>query len=386
MPRAGRPRTRSPPAGTRSARTTWPSTLAPGESRSFTFVLGYLENPREAKWAPADEARASSRARWWRSPGRTSCSPRSPPRPRPDAAFAELHGALGPAAHHVHGAVHRREARPDGQHLEPVPVHGHVQHVALGVVLRDRDRPRHGLPRLEPGPARVRAPRARPRPRADPRHRRHPVPRRLGVPPVPAADQARQQRRRVGLQRRPAVADPRVWPGTSRRPATGRSSTRWCPSTTTRPRPRPLFEHLHPLVRVHAGQPRPARPAADRPGGLERLPEPQLLLHRARRVVPDHREPGRGHGGVGVHRGDVRGDRPGVRRRSPSAAGLAEVAARARAAVEDMRDGRAGPRLGRRVVPARVRLLRQQGRAPTSTPRARSGSSRRAWRSWAASA
>ena len=30
--------------------------LAPGESRSFTFVLGYIENPREAKWAPADEA------------------------------------------------------------------------------------------------------------------------------------------------------------------------------------------------------------------------------------------------------------------------------------------------------------------------------------------
>ncbi len=30
--------------------------LAPGESRSFTFVLGYLENPREAKWAPPDAA------------------------------------------------------------------------------------------------------------------------------------------------------------------------------------------------------------------------------------------------------------------------------------------------------------------------------------------
>ncbi len=30
--------------------------LAPGESRSFTFVLGYIENPRQAKWAPADDA------------------------------------------------------------------------------------------------------------------------------------------------------------------------------------------------------------------------------------------------------------------------------------------------------------------------------------------
>ncbi len=31
--------------------------LAPGQARSFTFVLGYLENPRDAKWAPADEGR-----------------------------------------------------------------------------------------------------------------------------------------------------------------------------------------------------------------------------------------------------------------------------------------------------------------------------------------
>ena len=50
---------------------------------------------------------------------------------------------------------------PDGQHLEPVPVHGHVQHVAQRLVLRDGHRPRHGLPRLEPGPARLRAPGAR---------------------------------------------------------------------------------------------------------------------------------------------------------------------------------------------------------------------------------
>ena len=49
----------------------------------------------------------------------------------------------------------RRAARPDGQHLEPVPVHGDLQHVALRLVLRDRHRPRHGLPRLEPGPARA---------------------------------------------------------------------------------------------------------------------------------------------------------------------------------------------------------------------------------------
>jgi len=31
-------------------------TLAPGESRSLTYVLGYVENPHDEKWAPADEA------------------------------------------------------------------------------------------------------------------------------------------------------------------------------------------------------------------------------------------------------------------------------------------------------------------------------------------
>ena len=42
-------------------------------------------------------------------------------------------------------------------------------------------------------------------------------------------------------------------------------------------------------------QPRPARPAADRPRRLERLPQPQLFFLAAQRVVPDHgqRGPGR---------------------------------------------------------------------------------------------
>ena len=31
-------------------------TLAPGESRALTYVLGYVENPHEEKWAPSDEA------------------------------------------------------------------------------------------------------------------------------------------------------------------------------------------------------------------------------------------------------------------------------------------------------------------------------------------
>ncbi|HEX5333502.1 MAG TPA: glycosyl transferase [Cellulomonas sp.] len=31
-------------------------TLEPGESTSYTYVLGYIENPQDEKWAPADEA------------------------------------------------------------------------------------------------------------------------------------------------------------------------------------------------------------------------------------------------------------------------------------------------------------------------------------------
>ncbi len=55
--------------------------------------------------------------------------------------------------------------------------------------VRDRHRPRHGLPRLEPGSPGLRAPRPRARPPAHPRHRRHPARRRHLLPPVPAAHQ-----------------------------------------------------------------------------------------------------------------------------------------------------------------------------------------------------
>ena len=63
-----------------------------------------------------------------------------------DAAFEALRDYWDPPAVELLGHLDRPEARPDGQHLEPVPVHGHVQHVALRVLLRDRDRPRDGLP------------------------------------------------------------------------------------------------------------------------------------------------------------------------------------------------------------------------------------------------
>jgi hypothetical protein len=51
-------------------------------------------------------------------------------------------------------------------------VHGDLQPVALGEPVRDRDRPRDGLPRLQPGPARLRPPDPRPRQPPDPGPRR----------------------------------------------------------------------------------------------------------------------------------------------------------------------------------------------------------------------
>ena len=120
-----------------------------------------------------------------------------------------------------------------------------------------------------------------------------PVAGRRRVPPVPAADQARQQRHRQRLQRRPAVAGPgrrRLHQGDRR---LRRSSTSRCRSTTRPGTEDAALRAPAALASLHARPPRPARPAADRARRLERLPQPQLLLRHAGRVVPDHREPRR---------------------------------------------------------------------------------------------
>ena len=116
-----------------------------------------------------------------------------------------------------------------------------------------------------------------------------------------------------------------------------------------------------PQPALHQGAPRAARPAAHRQGGLERLPEPQLLLHDARRELPDDGELRIGRGGERVHRGHVLRRRAGLRRAVPHLrAGGGGAAGRGVAG----RDGAGGPvlRLGRGVVPARVRRIRKQGR------------------------
>ena len=73
-----------------------------------------------------------------------------------EAAFAALREAWAERLGAFQVESGNEHTGPDGQHLERLPVHGHVQPVALCLAVRVRDRARHGLPRLEPGPARVR--------------------------------------------------------------------------------------------------------------------------------------------------------------------------------------------------------------------------------------
>ena len=161
--------------------------LLPGEEKTFVFVLGYVENPVGGEVGEPGGREQEARAG----------APRALPDDRAGGRRARRPArVLDGDAVEVHGEVRRRAPRPDGQHLEPVPVHGHVQHVALGLVLRDRHRPRHGLPRLEPGPARLRAPHPGAGAGAHPRHRRHPEAGRQRLPPVPAAHEAGEQRHR----------------------------------------------------------------------------------------------------------------------------------------------------------------------------------------------
>ena len=194
---------------------------ARGDVRARSRTAGSRSAPTRSAWSwpPARRARSSSCSATRRT-RRTPSSTRPARRPSTSAASGRsstgssrrtrwtrpsaLRRSLGRAARDPPGGDRQRARRPDGQHLERLPVHGHVQPVALGVAVRVGHRARHGLPRLEPGPARLRPHGPRARPPADPRHRGHAAADRRRLPPVPAADQARQRRRRVRLQRRPA--------------------------------------------------------------------------------------------------------------------------------------------------------------------------------------
>ena len=126
--------------------------LAPGEEKTFVFTLGYVENPRDEKWEKPgviNKTRAHELIAQVLAAGAGGGRDAGARRPLVEVALELRHRVV------------RREAEPDGQHLEPLPVHGHLQHVAQRLVLRDGDWAWHGLPRLEPGSAGLRAPGAR---------------------------------------------------------------------------------------------------------------------------------------------------------------------------------------------------------------------------------
>ena len=109
------------------------SSSGPGETRDVVFVLGYAENPADAEVRPAgladriDKRRVRPvierylRAGRGRRGASTGCA-------------AHWSGLLGLAP----GRDGQRARGPDGQRLEPLPVHGHLQPVALGLALRVR--------------------------------------------------------------------------------------------------------------------------------------------------------------------------------------------------------------------------------------------------------
>ncbi len=142
-------------------------TLAPGESRSILVRSGLHREPAGGKV---------------HCPGRHQ----QDPRPRHDgSATPPMHRSMPPAppcaAHWeqllstYQSGIRRGKAGPHGQHLAPVPVHGHLQHEPLRQLLRKRHRPRHGLPGQLSGSAGLRPHHPLPRPGAHSGYRRHPV-------------------------------------------------------------------------------------------------------------------------------------------------------------------------------------------------------------------
>ena len=102
-------------------------------------------------------------------------------------------------------------------------------------------------------------------------------------------DQEGQRRDRRRLLRRPPVAHPldlRVHQGDRRPRHPGRVLRLRRQARTAQDDSAPPPGNQH---RLHHEEARPARPAADRPRRLERLPEPELLFHRAQRKLPVRR-------------------------------------------------------------------------------------------------
>ena len=195
------PRTRSRRAGHPIGSHAWRSTSRRARTRTYIFVLGYVENPAGGEVGGRRPAGHQQEA------GRTSCSPasRPPRRPTPPSTRCATTGPSCSRRTRCSSADEKLDRMVNIWNQYQCMVTFNMSRsasyfetgIGRGMGFRDSNQDLLGFVHLIPDAG----------PRAHPRHRRDPVPGRLRLPPVPAAHQARQQRRRLRLQRRPAVAD-----------------------------------------------------------------------------------------------------------------------------------------------------------------------------------
>ena len=107
--------------------------LAPGEEKRLHFLLGYAENPEDQKFVPGKTVRpgqlVANKAPFQKVKPQLGTSAQV------DAAFEQLTKLLDRPALDLQRGGGRSARAAHGQRLEPVPVHDHAEHVALGLVL-----------------------------------------------------------------------------------------------------------------------------------------------------------------------------------------------------------------------------------------------------------
>ena len=258
------------------------STLAPGETREVVFVLGYAENPPDAKFDPpgsgddrtqalvrpvidrylrGDEVRGGARA-GCAIAGRSSST--SLQVSTPNEHVDRMVNMWNPYQCMVTFNLSRSASSFESG-------------IGRGMGFRDSSQDLLGFVQMVPERARERILDLAATQLADGRR----------VPPVPAAHEARQRRDRLRVQRRPAVARARrgrVREG-DRRPA--RSSTSRSRTTTQPGTEAPLYEHLRRAVSYTLDRLGPhGLPLIGRADWNDCL-NLNCLLRGAGRVVPD---------------------------------------------------------------------------------------------------
>ena len=189
-----------PRLGSRSARTMSNWSLQPGESRTVIFLLGYHENPVDEKFDPPGSQTINKRT------VKAGHRPLSADRRTVEAAFADLRAYWDELL-----GVYQVQT-PDVHTNRMVNIWNAYQcmvtfnmsrsasffesGIGRGMGFRDSNQDLLGFVHMIPDA----------RPPAHPGSGRHPAGKRRRLSPVPAADQARQQRCRLEFQRRPAVA------------------------------------------------------------------------------------------------------------------------------------------------------------------------------------